>query len=135
MQRRGILIIYWITTVILAFIMFSGAVGEILHQWGTLETHTILGYPIYFLTIIGTWKILGTIAILLPNFPRLKEWTYAGMFFIMTGAFVSHAAAGDYGAGAYHLITTGIIVVFVLISWAFRPQSRTLRTFLTANIQ
>src|ERR1035438_2373051 len=96
MQRRGILIIYWITTVILAFIMFSGAVGEILHQWGTLETHTILGYPIYFLTIIGTWKILGTIAILLPNFPRLKEWTYAGMFFIMTGAFVSHAAAGDY---------------------------------------
>lgn len=73
-QSRKKLITYWIATAILAFTMFSGAVGEILHQWGTLETHTILGYPIYLLSIIGTWKILGTITIIVPKFPRLKEW-------------------------------------------------------------
>ena len=60
------LIAYWVTTAILVFVMLSGAVGELTHQWGTLETHTILGYPIYLLTIIGLWKVLGAIALVVP---------------------------------------------------------------------
>lgn len=118
-------IAYWIITVSLVFVMFSGAVGEWTHQWGTLETHTILGYPVYLLTIIGGWKILGGIALLVPRFPRLKEWAYAGMFFNMTGAFLSHAIVGD---GAYHLIATGSIALLVIASWVLRPQSRILGT-------
>lgn len=126
------MIAYWVTTATLVFVMFSGAVGEWTHQWGTLETHTILGYPLYLLTIIGGWKILGGIALLVPRFPQLKEWAYAGMFFNMTGAFLSHAIVGD---GVYHLIATGSIVLLVFASWALRPQSRTLRTLNIAAPQ
>ena len=119
-------IAYWATTISLAFLMIGGAYGELTQQSGTLQTHTILGYPIYFLSIIGLWKVLGGIAILVPRFPRLKEWAYAGMFFNMTGAFISHAVVGDYGVGAFHLIATGSIALLVVASWVLRPQSRTL---------
>jgi uncharacterized membrane protein YphA (DoxX/SURF4 family) len=117
------LIAYWATTAILAFVMISGAYGELTQQWGTLETHTVLGYPLYLLTIIGLWKVLGAITLVVPRFPRLKEWAYAGMFFNMTGAFISHAVVGD---GAFHLIATSFIALLVVASWALRPQSRTL---------
>src|SRR5262245_4765392 len=118
---------YWVTTAILVFFLVSGAVGELTHNWGTLETVTILGYPLYVLTIIGLWKIAGSIALLAPGFPRLKEWAYAGIFFNMTGAAVSHAAVGDYGVYGFHLIVTLAFAGLALVSWALRPQSRTLR--------
>ncbi|MFJ9367264.1 DoxX family protein [Nocardia sp. NPDC101769] len=117
---------YWACTVSLAFMMVSGAYGEYTQQYGTLETHTILGYPIYFLTLIATWKLLGSAAILVPGFPRLKEWAYAGMFFNMTGAFISHLVERDYGAAGMHLTVTAAIVVLVLASWALRPADRML---------
>lgn len=117
---------YWVTTVLLVLALFSGAVGELTHYEGTLETVTILGYPLYFLTIIGVWKVLGSIALLVPGFPRLKEWAYAGIFFNMTGAAVSHAAVGDYGAYGYHLIATLTFAGLAVASWALRPPSRTL---------
>lgn len=123
MKIKGKVIAYWVTTALLMFVMFSEAVGELTHQWGTLETHTILGYPLYLLTIIGIWKVLGTIALVVPRFPRLKEWAYAGMFFNMTGAFISHSVVGD---GVSHLIATGSVVLLIAASWALRPQSRTL---------
>ncbi len=126
---------YWTVTALLAFIMFFGGIAEILHQWDTLQTHTILLYPVYVLTIIGMWKVLGTFAILLPKFPRLKEWVYAGMFFDITGAFISHAAVGDLGAGVYHLLTTGLIAGIVLASWALRPESRTLKLISSSTFE
>ena len=110
--------------------MLGGAAGELTQSWGTLETVTILGYTAYFLTIIGVWKVLGSIAVLTPGFPQLKEWAYAGMFFNMTGAALSHAAAGDYGAQGYHIIATLSIALLVVASWALRPQSRRLGTQL-----
>ena len=82
-----------------------------------------LGYPVYFLAIIGTWKVLGTIALLVPRFPRLKEWAYAGIFFNMTSAAISHAASGD---AAWHMFYTGFLAIVTIASWALRPQSRTL---------
>ena len=120
-------IAYWTTTGFLAFALTGGAAGELTQQWGTLETVTILGYPAYILSIIGFWKLAGTVALLVPGFPRLKEWAYAGIFFNMTGAFVSHAAVGDFGAYGYHLLTTGGFVLLVVASWALRPRSRVLR--------
>jgi uncharacterized membrane protein YphA (DoxX/SURF4 family) len=121
-------IAYWSTTAILLFVMLSGALGELTHQWGTLETHTILGYPVYLLTIIGIGKVLGSITLIVPGFPRLKEWAYAGMFFNMTGAFLSHAVVGD---GAYHLIATATVALLVVASWALRPQNRMLGNIST----
>jgi uncharacterized membrane protein YphA (DoxX/SURF4 family) len=123
MTMKVKMLAYWATTAILVFVMVSGAVGELTHQWGTLETNTILGYPLYLLTIIGVWKVLGAIALVVPGFSRIKEWAYAGMFFNMTGAFLSHAVVGD---GANHLIATSCVALLVVASWALRPQSRTL---------
>ena len=124
---------YWVTTAILVFVMVSGAVGELTHSWGTLETVTILGYPLYVLTIVGAWKLAGAIALVVPGFPRLKEWAYAGIFFNMTGAAVSHAAVGDYGAYGYHLIVPLTFAGLAVASWALRPQGRTLGVLFPAR--
>ena len=93
----------------------------------------LLGYPVYFIMIIGYWKVLGGIALLVPRLPRLKEWAYAGIFFNMTGAAVSHAVSGDYGIYAFHLIVTLFLAIVTLASWALRPQSRTLGVLFPAK--
>ena len=82
---------------------------------------THLGYPIYFLTILGVWKILGVAAVLIPKFPLLKEWAYAGFFFVMSGAMISHIFIGD---PASELIPSLLLLILTLISWYFRPASR-----------
>jgi uncharacterized membrane protein YphA (DoxX/SURF4 family) len=124
---------YWAATATLVFAVLSGGVGELAHAWGTLETVTILGYPSYILTILGVWKVLASITLLVPGFPRLKEWAYAGIFFGMTGAAVSHAMKGDYGPYAFHLIVTVGLAALTLVSWALRPQSRTLGILFPAK--
>src|SRR6266571_2492031 len=124
---------YWATTAILVFAVLSGGLGQLAHAWGTLETVTILGYPPYFLTILGLWKVFGAIALLVPRFPRLKEWAYAGVFFELTGAAASHALSGDYGDYAYHLIATLSLAALAVASWALRPQSRTLGVIFLAK--
>jgi uncharacterized membrane protein YphA (DoxX/SURF4 family) len=89
-----------------------------------------IGYPPYVLTILGFWKVLGAIALLVPRFPRLKEWAYAGTFFELTGAIASHAASGS---SAGHLIWPGFFAVCAVASWALRPQSRTLGVLFSAK--
>jgi hypothetical protein len=81
---------HWSTTAFVAFTLISGGYCELTRQWGTLDTVTILGYPTYFLNIIGVWKVAGGIALLVPRFRLLTEWAYAGIVFTMTGAFISH---------------------------------------------
>jgi hypothetical protein len=84
----------------------------------------ILHYPPYFVTILGIWKVAGAIAILVPRFPRLKEWAYAGIFFDLTGAAASCAAVGGYGAYGFHVLAPLFICVLAVASWALRPDSR-----------
>ena len=72
---------YWTTTIIIAFILLSGGVAELVRQKDTVEGMVHLGYPVYFVSILGVWKVLGAVALLAPRFPRLKEWAYAGVFF------------------------------------------------------
>jgi hypothetical protein len=81
-----------------------------------------LGYPLYIMTILGIWKILGVIAILTPRFKLVKEWAYAGFFFVMTGALVSHLACGDYSIKA--ILGPLMQAIFIILSWYFRPTSR-----------
>jgi hypothetical protein len=86
-----------------------------------LITH--VGYPLYFMYIIGTWKIVGVIAILIPKHPLLKEWAYAGFFFLMTGALISHLFMGDSGNAIFGPLFQ---TIFVLLSWYYRPADRKL---------
>jgi len=80
-----------------------------------------LGYPAYFALILGTWKILGAVAVLAPGVPRLKEWAYAGMFFNLTGAVASHLSVGD---GADALVAPTVFTALLVTSWALRPAAR-----------
>ena len=84
---------------------------------------TDLGYPTYLMTILGVWKILGAIAILIPKFPLLKEWAYAGFFFAMSGAIISHFAIGD---SILKILPPLLLLVLTLISWYFRPENKKL---------
>lgn len=116
-------IIYWITTVFLSTGMLAGGIQQTLQIGGYNEIVTKLGYPLYLLTILGVWKILGVIIILLPKLPLIKEWAYAGFFFAMTGAAISHFAVGQSFVEA---IPSIVLLVVTIISWIFRPSERKL---------
>jgi uncharacterized membrane protein len=126
-------IAYWTTTVLVAFFM-SGGVTQILQF--KANPHGVvpqLGYPMYFFAILGFWKVLGALAILVPRFPRLKEWAYAGIFFDVTGAAASCAAVGVYGAYGFHVIAPLVIAGLAVASWALRPPSRTIGILIPAT--
>lgn len=115
-------IIYWTTTGFLAFGMLAQGFAQMFHTDGYVEMIIVhLGYPLYFLNIIGIWKILGVIAILIPGFKLLKEWAYAGFFFVMSGAIFSHIAAGDSVIDAAPAF---VLLILIVVSWYFRPADR-----------
>jgi uncharacterized membrane protein YphA (DoxX/SURF4 family) len=118
-------ITYWTTTILIAFFIGSGGAAQVAQFAGSPHGMVpVLRYPMYFFLILGIWKVLGAIAILLPRFPRLKEWAYAGIFFDLTGAAASVAAVGSYGIFAFHIIAPLILAVLTMVSWALRPESR-----------
>lgn len=119
-------IAYWVTTGLLVLGMVGGAIGELMRWPDTIKGMELLGYPVYLITIIGVWKLLGGIVLLVPRLPRAKEWAYAGFFFNMTGAAISHAVMNDYGVYAFHIVVTLAFAGLVVASWALRPPSRTL---------
>jgi len=120
-------IAYWTTTILVALPIGSGGVAQLARLPGTVNGFVhILGYPLYFVTILGFWKVAGAIAILVPRFPRLKEWAYAGIFFDLTGAAASIAAVGGYGAYAFHILAPLFIAGLTVASWALRPPGRTI---------
>jgi uncharacterized membrane protein YphA (DoxX/SURF4 family) len=114
-------IIYWISTIWLSLGMVSTGIVQLLRMKEEANMFSHLGYPGYLLTILGIWKILGVIAVLIPRFPVLKEWAYAGFFFAMSGAVFSHFAAGD---GAVEFFGPTLLIVLTGISWYFRPADR-----------
>jgi uncharacterized membrane protein len=114
-------IIYWVTTGFLAFGMLSQGVAQIFHTKGYVDIIVHLGYPIYLLTILGIWKTLGVVALLIPKFPLLKEWAYAGFFFAMSGAVFSHIASGD---SVTAIFPAGFLLILIVVSWYFRPADR-----------
>ncbi len=114
-------ILYWVSTIWLAFGMLSSGLIQLFKMKEEVDFILNLGYPEYFLTILGVWKILGTVVILFPKFPLLKEWAYAGMFFTMSGAVFSHAANGAPAKEYFGPIFT---LVLIVVSWYFRPASK-----------
>lgn len=121
-------IIYWISTIWLSLGMFSTGLVQLfkLQGEGTVSPPGVygmihLGYPIYFLPLLGVWKILGVVAVLVPKFPVLKEWAYAGFFFVVSGAIFSHIEVGD---SAKEIFPSLLLLVMTVVSWYFRPAGR-----------
>ena len=113
-------IIYWIATLWLSLGMVSTGIVQILKVKEEVALFTHLGYPVYLLTILATWKFFGVVAVLLPKFPLLKEWAYAGFFFAMSGAVFSHLAVGD---GVKELFGPILLLILTFVSRHFRPDS------------
>lgn len=114
-------IVYWVATVWLALGMTSTGIVQVIRLKEETDMMHRLGYPVYFLTILGVWKILGAVAVLVPRLPLVKEWAYAGFFFAMSGAIVSHAAVGD---AALDYFGPALLLVLTVTSWYFRPAER-----------
>jgi uncharacterized membrane protein YphA (DoxX/SURF4 family) len=117
-------IIYWIATTWLALGMLSTGIVQLFKAkegQGGVDMITHLGYPVYLLTLLAIWKILGVVAILIPKFPILKEWAYAGFFFIMSGAIFSHIATSD---AVTEIFPSLLLLILTVVSWYFRPLDR-----------
>ena len=120
-MRKRNRIIYWIATIWLSLGMLSTGAVQLLKTDQEVDMMTHHGYPVYFLTIIAVWKILGVVAVLIPKFPLLKEWAYAGFFIAMSGAIISHLISGDE---AREIFGPTLLLILTMISWYFRPADR-----------
>lgn len=126
------IVCYWATTILLAIELAVGGGWDIARRADAVLVVTHLGYPAYVLTILGFWKLLAVIALLLPGFGRLKEWAYAGAFFEMTGATASHVIYRDAGWQTQTILTV-CLAALTVASWALRPPSRVLGTLFPAR--
>lgn len=116
-------IIYWIATGWLALGMLSTGIVQLIKLPEETERMAHLGYPAYILTLLGGWKIAGVIAVLIPRFPLIKEWAYAGFFFTMSGALFSHSVMSDPPADFFG---PTLLLILTAVSWYFRPSDRKL---------
>ncbi|HRF75293.1 MAG TPA: DoxX family protein [Chitinophagales bacterium] len=116
-------IIYWVSTLWLSLGMVSTGIVQLIQKQSEVDFITGLGYPAYLLIIIGIWKILGVVVVLAPKLPLLKEWAYAGFFFVMSGAIISHIAVNN---GIKEIAPAVLLLVLTIVSWLFRPADRKL---------
>ena len=114
-------IIYWISTLWLALGMTSTGIVQIIQMDEVVANIARLQYPAYLLPLLGVWKLLGVVAVLIPTFPLIKEWAYAGFFFTMSGAIVSHIAIADPAA---EFFGPSLLLILTVVSWFFRPVDR-----------
>lgn len=114
-------IIYWVSTVWLALGMVSTGLVQLLRVEEEVNSINKLGYPVYLLTILGIWKLLGVVAVIVPRFTLIKEWAYAGFFFAMSGATLSRIAVGDPFTS---IAPSLLLLVLTIVSWYFRPDDR-----------
>lgn len=120
-MTKKLKIIYWVATIWLALGMLSTGLVQLFHVKEEVDLILSLGYPVYFLTLLGTLKVLGVVVLLMPGFLLLKEWAYAGFFFSMSGAIVSHIASGN---SMNEIFPPLLLLVLTLASWYFRPAGR-----------
>ncbi|MBK8852321.1 MAG: DoxX family protein [Saprospiraceae bacterium] len=120
-MQKGKKITYWIATLWLALGMVSTGIVQLMQMDEEVQKFNELGYPAYLMTVLGIWKMLGTIAILLPRFPMLKEWAYAGFFFAMSGAALSHLILHNSFA---EIAPSLLLLTLTFVSWYLRPDNR-----------
>ena len=125
-------IIYWVATLWMSLGMLSSAIVQLLDVQAEVEMFTHLGYRLYFAKILGVWKILGIIVVLAPKLPLIKEWAYAGFFFVMSGAAISHVITGDSIGDIFPSL---LLLTLTIVSWYFRPESRKINFVAEARTQ
>ncbi|MBI3134434.1 MAG: DoxX family protein [Bacteroidetes bacterium] len=123
-------VIYWIATVWLALGMVSTGIVQLIQLQEEQDKMSQLGYPFYLMTLLGVWKIAGVVVVLIPKFPVLKEWAYAGFFFAMSGAAISHMAAGSPTGEIFPSV---LLLILTVVSWYFRPASRKIAPIAISN--
>jgi uncharacterized membrane protein YphA (DoxX/SURF4 family) len=121
MSTRTRNIAFWVTTILGPASFVIGGCLHLTRDPQVMANLAHLGYPAYFATILGTWKLLGAIAIVMPGLPRLKELAYAGFFFDLTGAAATRAFVGD---GVIDILAPLLFLALVAASWALRPTTR-----------
>lgn len=125
MANRKNMIIYWVATLWLSLGMAATGIVQLIRLPDETAMMHRLGYPDHVLTLIGIWKVLGVLAILVPRRPLLKEWAYAGFFFVMSGALFAHGATGDE---AKEFFGPSLLIVLTVVSWLYRPPGRRVPT-------
>jgi hypothetical protein len=123
MRTRAQMTTYWIATALLVAELTLGGIWDVLRVPLVRNVVTHLGYPTYFLVLLGTWKLLGAAALVVPRLPLVKEWAYAGIFFVYSGAIVSHLTTGK---DVQEVPICSILLGLTVASWALRPAARTL---------
>lgn len=114
---------FWLPTAVVCVAFVGSGFANLFHSPHVAADMARLGYPRYFSTILGAWKVLGAAAVVVPRLPRLKEWAYAGMIFDLSGAAISRAVAGD---GVIGIAPPLFVAALVVASWALRPADRVL---------
>ncbi|OAQ41944.1 DoxX-like family protein [Pedobacter psychrophilus] len=122
-NKKSKTIAFWTVTGFLCFGMTLGGSGQLYRASFNVDGIVHLGFPVYLLTIIGLWKILAVVAILIPKYLLLKEWAYSGLFFLLSGGVVSHFASGD---GILEALPVFMFMCLTVISWYLRPADRRL---------
>jgi uncharacterized membrane protein YphA (DoxX/SURF4 family) len=113
-------VLYWITTALVAASGFMAGFAYLSGSQQAVEGFAHVGYPQQLRVLLGIAKLLGAIALLVPGYPKLKEWAYAGFTFAWIAAFFAHYLAKD-GPRAF---TPLVLLVFLLVSHVTRPASR-----------
>ena len=121
MNRRDLA--YWIATGVFSAVLGFSSFAHTTHLEMMVESMGRLGYPVYFMTVLGIAKFLGVIALLSPGRPLLKEWAYAGFTFNLIGATASHAFSGDPIGDT---IRPAIVLLIGAASYLLRPAARRL---------
>jgi hypothetical protein len=114
---RPMKVAYWAATGFAACGCAATGIADLLRAPQVMEGLAHLGYPAYFATILGLWQLLGAAVIVANGLQPVKEWAYAGMFFTLTGAAVSHAVSGDPLA---KILVPLVLLVAVVASSALR---------------
>lgn len=139
------LVVYWIATAIVAGEQLAGGLTDLIHGGTQVVSGesvvllmTRLGYPVYLLTLLGSASLLGGITLLVPRFPRLKEWAYAGIFFTYVAAVYSKVMVPGFVHGedpGTLLWTPLILAMLTLVSWMLRPPDRTLGALFPTRVR
>ncbi|MDQ1913925.1 DoxX family protein [Paenibacillus sp. GD4] len=117
-------VLYWICTVFMIALMGVGAIPNMMSSPESVAFFEHLGYPAYLLPFLGVAKLLGSIVILIPGFPRIKEWVYAGFVFDLTGALYSIISVGDINSGLFAFVLGYLAIAGSYILHHQRIQSR-----------
>jgi len=97
-------IIYWVTTILFVGLMAFSSIPDVMMAEDAVKFITHLGYPEYFIFFIGVAKLLGCVALLVPGFPKIREWAYAGLFFDLIGATYSNLMVDGWQSGMVFML-------------------------------